>query len=297
MLSKCKLISKLTLLLSFTIQGCTTTETDSIERLRWQLPQGRKLTYDLQKSQITPSQDNALYDAPTGDHESQRLGFDALTDPSIYKSHFEKIEKQLAESSTQKAAFIKHQVTVEALKDQYLGTLHTWRVGTAGNGTVTDKLISMTYTVFDETGDIYGNHMERNHFNLGQQIYGTPPVAPEVGAHWQPSIQLIGANEGFVGAQSEKTGQSRIIKIWNDEKGDRIARTHTIIAEEVNGYRKSGAESIDRYQARGTLVVLKDFYVDRGYLKQMIGNTYLHFKGSLSGHAFQAKRISLKLVE
>lgn len=297
MFLKSRFLSGILLSLTIAIQGCMTGGTAAIDPLQWQVAENEKLIYALHMNHIHATEPNAIYQLSLDLKDAPELGFEAFRDPAIYRLYFEKLENQLQDVDTQKIGLVRRETTIERWQDRFLSTFYQWRRADPNSKNTSERLIWMNHTVFDKTGMIYGNHVERNFHNAEQSFYEMPPVEPKVGASWEPSTQLMGANEGFVPTRSQRAGESRIVKIWRDEKGNRIMRTHTLVAEEIAGYGVVGEKDINDFLGRATAMVLKDYYLDRGQLKQMIINTYIFFQGSLGGNGLQSRRIIFKQAE
>lgn len=280
------------------LQACTTTGSSEPYRLEWIIAPGQKLTYKTIVSRISPNDPDTVYPLSLTAEHVPNLGFDVFESAQNYNQFFKKLSLQLSKFDDLKTTdYVKKETVLERWNNQFFATLHKWHIESPEDEKKLGKPFSTLYTVFDKSGAIYGNHLERNHRNYNSLIYDLPAIKPVIGAVWTPAVQLLGVNEGFVPTRSQKKGESRIVKIWQDDQRQRIMRTHTLIAEEIIGHRKAELNLVDHYQARGTLLMIKDFYMDRGQLKQLIGHTYIHFQGSLSGKAFQSKRVALKLVE
>lgn len=292
------LIICLMLLPLICLQGCTSAEIQKPTRLQWMLAEGQKLTYKTHLGSLKQNDPAALYPLSLTQTEPPTLGFDALEHRKIYHALFAKLENQLlALDALAPTDNVRKTTTVERWHNKLLGTMRKWRVKTAWGKPGPKEPFATLHTVFNQYGELYGNHLERNYSNYEKIIYNTPPVDTLVGERWMPPQQLLGVNEGFVPTFSQKSGEGVIVKIWRDENGDRIVRTHLLIAERIVGYRKANETINDEYEARSAALFIKDFYLDKGYLKQLIGQISAHFLGSHSGVGIHSKKFALKLVE
>lgn len=274
----------------------------------WRSQENGPITYAFTSHALPASSKENIY-AMSLSAVPPDLGFDVLENTDRYNDVFAKVRAFQTDLAKKSSAELQPQemiFTIQAVDERLRSVLRRASndvggdiaLGPNGLGSPEYNKTVIDIVDFDSTGKLYGNYLDRQKTLGYREVLNLPPVPAIVGKTWKIDRVLTQTDFGFIPLNSRRQSEGKIVKLWQDSSGERIATYHQVIAEEVVGKRiYNPDQQKEDYLVKAASFVIVDFYIDRGHVKEFVSAFTAFANGSEHPGLIANKFTVLRLIE